>query len=83
MPLGVFGATVKVPFASILNGPEVTGVTSVLVVVTATPFSVSFDSTLPPVAAIVSSLATIGLPTTTVAIAVSQFAGVAPTSHNW
>ena len=48
VPLVVFGATVKVPFASILNGPEVTGVTSVLVVVTAAPFSVSFDSILPP-----------------------------------
>ena len=30
----------------------------------------------------VSFTASIGLPTTTVAIAVSQFAGVAPTSHN-
>ena len=82
VPLGVFGATVKLPFASILNGLVVIGVTSVLDVVTAAPFSVSFDSTLPPVEAMVSSLATIGLSTTTVDIAVSQFAGVAPTSQN-
>jgi hypothetical protein len=30
VPLGVFGATVKFPSISILNGPFVTGVTSVL-----------------------------------------------------
>ena len=31
----------------------------------------------------VSSLAIIGLPTTIVAVAVSQFDGTAPVSHNW
>src|SRR5699024_7780480 len=81
VPLGVFGATVKFPSASIVNGPSVTGVTSVLVVLTRFPFKVSFVITLPPVEAVVSSLATIPLLTTTVAIAVSQFAGFAPTSQ--
>ena len=83
VPDGVFGATVKFPLASTLSGPVVIGVTSVFAVVTAAPFKVSFVNTLPPVDATVSSLATIGLVTTTVAVAVSQFAGVAPTSHNW
>ena len=81
VPLGVFGATVKFPLASTLNGPLVTGVTSVLAGVTATPFNVSLAVTFPPVDGIVSSLATIGLATTTVATAVSQFAGFAPTSQ--
>ena len=61
VPLGVFGATVKFPSASIVNGPFETGVTSVLVVVTATPFKVSFVITLPPVDAKVSSSAQIKL----------------------
>ena len=83
VPDGVFGATVKFPLASTLNGPLVTGVTSVLAVVTGFPFKVSFPNTLPPVDGIVSLVAINGLATTTVAVAVSQLAGLAPTSHNW
>ena len=78
----MFGATVKTPSTSTLNGPEVTGVTSVFNVVTGCPFNVSFVVTFPPVDGIVSVLATSGFNTTTVAIAVSQFDGFAPVSHN-
>ena len=45
----MFGANVTTPVASILNGPVVTGVTSVLLAVTGTPFKVSFVVTLPTV----------------------------------
>jgi hypothetical protein len=45
VPLGVFGATVKFPSISILNGPFVTGVTSVLAVVACIPLTVSFSIT--------------------------------------
>jgi hypothetical protein len=38
----VFGATVKFPSISILNGPFVTGVTSVLAAVACIPLTVSF-----------------------------------------
>ena len=95
----VFGAKVKTPFASILNGPVVIGVTSVLVVVAATPFKVSAPlplllKTLPTVVATVvlgvcvgkvSTTASIGFKTTTVAVAVSKLlqATVVPDSHNW
>ena len=78
VPLGVFGATVKFPSASILNGPFVTGVTSVLAGVAGTPLTVSFAVTFPPAAENVLLLATIGLLTTTVTVAVVQFAGVIP-----
>ena len=43
----MFGAKVNTPVASILNGPAVIGVTSVLLAVTGTPFKVSFVVTLP------------------------------------
>ena len=43
----MFGATVITPSASILNGPVVETVTSVLAVVTATPLIVSFVITVP------------------------------------
>ena len=92
VPDVVFGAKVKIPLASILNGPVVIGVTSVLAVVTATPFRVSLIVTSPTVVAVevlgvcvgkvVSSIASIGFNTTTVAVAVSQFDGFAPVSHN-
>jgi hypothetical protein len=90
VPVGVFAANVKTPSESILNGPVVTGVTSVLAAVTKMPFKVSFVVTVPTVVTLVdagtfyvgSSFARIGFNTTTVAIAVSQFAGLAPTSHN-
>ena len=90
MPLGVLAATVKFPSTSTLIGPCVSGVTSVLAVVTAFVFKVSFPKTFPAgvgellVATIVagSSTASIKLSTTTVATAVSQFAGTAPVSHN-
>ena len=42
---------------------------------TGNPFKVSFDVKTVPEATFVSTLATIGLATTTVAVAVSQFAG--------
>ena len=82
VPLGVFAATVTIPLASILNGPLLAGVTSVFTVVTVVPFNVSFPKTLPPVAGNVSVFATSVFVTTTVATAVSQFAGIAPISHN-
>ncbi|MFV8379955.1 hypothetical protein [Flavobacterium sp. LB3R33] len=47
VPDGVFAANVKTPFASMLSGPVVIGVTSVLSAVTATPFKVSFAVTFP------------------------------------
>ena len=82
----VFGAKVNTPLASILNGPVVIGVTSVLVVVAATPFKVSAPlplllKTLPTVVATVvlgvcvgkvSTTASIGLLTLTKAVAVSE-----------
>ena len=83
VPLGVLAATVSTPLASMLKGPVVIGVTSVFADVTALPFKVSFAVTSPPVDGTVSSFATIVFPTTTVAVAVSQFAGFAPTSHIW
>ena len=64
-----------------LNGPVVTGVTFEFVAVTGTPFKVSFPVTFPPVDGTVSLFASIVLATTTVATAVSQFAGDAA-SHN-
>ena len=82
VPLAVFGATVKFPSISTLNGPEATGVTSVFSIVTGAPFNVSFVNTLPPVDGMVSSLATSGFNTTTEAIAVSQLVEFEPTSHN-
>ena len=48
MPGVVPGAIVKFPLASIDSGPLVTGVTSVFVVVTTTPFIKSFCVTEPP-----------------------------------
>ena len=77
------------------SGPVVIGVTFVFAVVTTTPFKVSFVVTFPIVdievddgVDTVSFTASIILFTTTVAVAVSQFAGVTFTSdellsHNW
>ena len=90
----VFGANVKTPLASILNGPVVIGVTSVLAAVTPKVFKVSLSVTLPTVVATVvlgvcvgkvSTTASIGFKTTTVAVAVSKLlqATVVPDSHNW
>ena len=86
----MFGATVKLPSTSTLNGPFEPGVTSVAAIVAGEPFKVSFPKTLPagvgvaPEATVVagSSTASIGLRTVTVAIAVSQLAGTATVSHN-
>ena len=83
VPLGVFGATVTVPFASMLSGPLAAGVTSVLAVVTGCPFKVSFAKTLPPVDGMVSLVATKVLAITTETVAVLQFVGLAPVSHIW
>ena len=58
-------------------------------IVTGAPFNVSFVNTLPPVDGMVSSLAKIVPPTTTVAVAKSQLAGVTfnpvvgSASHSW
>ena len=93
----MFGANVKTPFVSILNGPVVTDVTSVFAAVTATPFNKSFAVTFWTTVGVVavgnvvgpSLMASIGLATITVATAVSQFAGVTfnpvvgLASHNW
>ncbi len=88
VPLGVFGARVNTPSLSILNGPLVTGVTSVLVLVTGTPFKVSFVVTLPIVVGavvlgvcvvFVCSIACIGLTAVIVSVTVSQFAGTTAT----
>ncbi|PBJ13381.1 hypothetical protein BSF42_17830 [Flavobacterium sp. ACN6] len=49
MPDKVFGARVRTPSASILNGPVVIAVTSVFDAVTAAPFSLSFVVTFPTV----------------------------------
>ena len=84
MPDGVFGATVITPLASTLSGPVVIGVTFVLVVVTKTPFKVSFPITVPgtvvtpePELTVTagSITASITLFTITVAVVLSQFAG--------
>ena len=83
VPLGVLAATVTIPSALILNGPVVSSVTLVLVVVTATPFLVSFAKAFKAVTTVLfdamvtdgSATASIALATTTVAVAVSQFAG--------
>jgi hypothetical protein len=86
----VFPANVTTPFESILNGPAETGVTFVLVGLTKTVFKVSLSVTLnttfgfTPVftATGLSSTASIGFKTTTVAVAFVQFTGSAPASHN-
>jgi hypothetical protein len=67
-------ATVTIPLASMLNGPVVNGVTLVLVVV-ARPLNVSMSPSLRHNSYrwIVAST---GLFTTTMAVAVSQFAGL-------
>ncbi len=92
VPELVFGAKVNTPSESILNGPVVIGVTSVLAPVTGIPFRISFVVTFPIVFGTValgtcvgklSTTASIGFNTTTVAVAESQFAGTTPTSHNW
>ncbi|RYJ36381.1 hypothetical protein NU08_4594 [Flavobacterium anhuiense] len=51
VPLGVFAARVTSPFASTLNSPSLSMVTTVLPDVTNTPSKVSFDFTFPIVAA--------------------------------
>ena len=91
----VFGAKVKTPLASIDSGPVVIGVTSVFAAVTPTLFKVSLAVTLPTVVGtvvlgtwvpkVVSSIASIGFNTTTVAVAESLLlqATVVPASHNW
>ena len=48
-------ASVKIPFASILKGPVVIGVTFELVVVTNTPFKVSLSVTVPTVVTTVAA----------------------------
>jgi hypothetical protein len=82
--LYVLAATVTIPLASMLNGPVVNGVTLVLVVV-CVPLNVSFVNAFNAVTTTVlfeatvtdgSFTASIGLFTTTVAVAVSQFAGL-------
>ena len=91
VPLGVFAANVIIPFTFIDNGPFTAGVTSVLFTVTTTPFKVSFPITDPeiiigvePVATTIGVLSTASkiFLTITVAVAVSQFTGFAPASHN-
>ena len=93
MPDGVFVLTVIVPFAFKVN-PDGTVVPvkvtwpGLVPITTAAPSNVSFNTTLgvlsPAVIAVgVSFTASITLATTTVAVAVSQFAGVAPFSHIW
>ena len=88
MPDGVLPVKVKTPSASILKGPVVIGVTSVLAVVTGLPLKVSFVVTLPIVVAVVdvgvvtlSVTASKVLPTTTVTVAWSQLVGLAPVSQ--
>ena len=80
----MFGAKVKTPVASTLNGPFVTGVTSVFDAVTGTPFKVSFVVTFPTVVGTVvlgvcvgkvSATASSGLNTVTESVTVSQFGG--------
>ncbi len=93
----MLAATVTIPLASMLNGPLVNGVTLVLAVVAAMPANVSFAKALIAVTTVLleatvtgpSFTASIGLETTIVAVAVSQFAGVTfdpvdgLASHNW
>jgi hypothetical protein len=82
VPLGVLAATVTIPLASMLNGPVVNGVTLVLVVVAAMLLNVSFVNAFNAVTTVLfdatvtdGSFTASGLFTTTVAVAVSQFAG--------
>ena len=80
----MLAATVTIPSASILNGPLVNGVTLVFAVVAAMPDKVSFAKAFTAVTTVLfdatvtgpSFTASIGLDTTTVAVAVSQLAGV-------
>ena len=91
VPLGVFAATVTIPSASILNGPVVNTVTLVLVVVAAIPLNVSLVKAFNAVTTafvdatvtVGSFTASIGLATTTVAVAVSQSNPLGATSHIW
>jgi hypothetical protein len=96
VPLGVLAATVTIPLASMLNGPVVNGVTLVLVVVAAMLLNVSFVNAFNAATVLFdatvtdgSFTASTGLFTTTVAVAVSQFAGLTfnpvdgLASHNW
>lgn len=97
VPLTVFGATDTFPSTSILNGPLVEAVTLVFAVVTATPFKVSFAKAFKATTTLLleaivtagSLTASITFTTTTVAVAVSQLAGltfapvVRSASHNW
>jgi hypothetical protein len=78
VPLGVFGATVKFPSISILNGPFVTGVTSVLAAVACIPLTVSFLLHYPCCWEEILLLAVIRLLITTVTVAVVTIAGVIP-----
>jgi hypothetical protein len=83
-------ATVTIPLASMLNGPVVNGVTLVLVVVAAMPL-VSFVNAFNAVTTVLfdatvtdgSFTASTGLFTTTVAVAVSQFAGLTFNLMDW
>ena len=97
VPLAVLAATVTIPSASMLNGPVVNGVTLVLVVVTAMLLNVSLANAFNAVTIVLfdatvtdgSFTASTGLFTTTVAVAVLQFAGLTfnpvdgLASHNW
>jgi hypothetical protein len=75
-------ATVTIPLASIINGPVVNGVTLVLVVVAAMLLNVISMRSMPLLPyCLMQQLpmdhsSSIGLFTTTVAVAVSQFAGL-------
>jgi hypothetical protein len=80
----VLAATVTIPLASMLNGPVVNGVTLVLVVVAAMPLNVSFVNAFNAVTTVLfdatvtdgSFTASIGLFTTTVAVAAVSVLGL-------
>jgi hypothetical protein len=80
---GVLAATVTIPLASMLNGPVVNGVTLVLVVVAAMPLNVSFVNAFNAVTTVLfdatvtdGSFTALDCLLQTVAVAVSQFAGL-------
>ena len=90
MPLGVLAARVKTPLLSTLKGPAIIEVTTLFAAETNCEFKVSLAVTFKTVLGEFpettvggkSFIASIVLFITTVAVAVSQFAGFAPTSHN-
>ena len=86
----MFAAKVKSPSEETDNGPDVCGVTLVFVSVTKSPCNVSFVVTFKTILGIFAVVTVIGpsfkptngFCTTTVAVAKSQLAGLAPDSHN-